>query len=655
MVLTGAGVSVSCGIPDFRSEDGIYSRLSEFELDDPQQMFDLDFFRERPEIFYSFAREIFPSNFMPSPSHYFIRLLEEQGKLLRNYTQNIDTLEQMAGIKNVLQCHGSFATASCVRCANQVVGEEIKDSIFKQEIAYCKVCKTPSPPPRSKTKAKTKAKAKKKTKSGYSTSDEDELDEEADANRALMKPDIVFFGEKLPTIFDQSLKEDRENVDLLIVIGSSLKVAPVSDIMQQLPNSVPQILINRTPNFQMAFDVQLLGNCDTIVAELCRLAGWELKHEKLPGGTSNVLNMDTNNNSDGSGVGGRAAWSHIPPNIYLFEGADLEELDFEAMVEKNRKRNEENQQRAMQGSKVLEVVKVDDEIESDDDSDSDSDEEMMRQPSQRRPLSRGDRAESTGLMDVEVDDQSSDSDSDEGQEIVKGNTAVTATALTAPLSAVGGASAPASVSAAALTSASTSAHTPSITVSTESIRVSPQSPRVQPVGFATGTTEPRSGSITEIHQDVLSAAKRHDASLPMSTPASNAALLSPTLSAVGPSKQAPQQVSSSMEQQKQQETENIDVDDTERDVVVDEDDDEEAAKIRAMFTEKMPKDLGEEPGEGEDIGCDVTYRHVLSHSRRPSEDLTSIQEDTQLEIEEDDNEDLDRIRTGAEAGAGEKR
>ncbi|KAF9944659.1 NAD-dependent histone deacetylase sir2, partial [Mortierella alpina] len=138
MVLTGAGVSVSCGIPDFRSEDGIYSRLSEFELDDPQQMFDLEFFRERPEIFYSFAREIFPSNFIPSPSHYFIRLLEEQGSLLRNYTQNIDTLEQKAGIYKVLQCHGSFATASCVRCGHQVQGDEIKDSIFKQEVAYCK-------------------------------------------------------------------------------------------------------------------------------------------------------------------------------------------------------------------------------------------------------------------------------------------------------------------------------------------------------------------------------------------------------------------------------------------------------------------------------------------------------------------------------------
>lgn len=108
-------------------------------------------------------------------------------------------------------------------------GDEIKDSIFKQEVAYCKVCRTPTPPP--------KAKPQKKAKARYSSSDEDDSDDDDDdndPNRALMKPDIVFFGEKLPPLFDQSLKEDREKVDLLIVIGSSLKVAPVSDIMREL-------------------------------------------------------------------------------------------------------------------------------------------------------------------------------------------------------------------------------------------------------------------------------------------------------------------------------------------------------------------------------------------------------------------------------------
>ena len=77
-----------------------------------ERLFDKDIFMYKPEVFYSFAKDIYPSNFKPSASHRFIRLLEERGQLLRNYTQNIDTLEQAAGIKSVLNCHGSFATVS---------------------------------------------------------------------------------------------------------------------------------------------------------------------------------------------------------------------------------------------------------------------------------------------------------------------------------------------------------------------------------------------------------------------------------------------------------------------------------------------------------------------------------------------------------------
>ncbi|KAF9987760.1 NAD-dependent histone deacetylase sir2 [Mortierella antarctica] len=307
MILTGAGVSVSCGIPDFRSPNGIYSRLSEFKLQEPQQMFDLDFFCDRPEVFYSFAREIFPSNFVPSPSHYFIKLVEEQGKLIRNYTQNIDTLEQKAGISKVLQCHGSFATASCIRCKYPVPGDDIKEAIFKQEVAYCKLC-TDNPVPPAEND------------SGINTHG---------TTRPLMKPDIVFFNERLPTLFEEYLEEDRNKVDLLIVIGSSLKVAPVGDVMHQLPRHVPQILINRTPIIHSEFDVQLLGNCDVIVAELCRMVGWELKHEMLPGGTSYLPDMASNTNDDGSGEGGRAPWTLVEPNTYLFEGAILQDIEYE--------------------------------------------------------------------------------------------------------------------------------------------------------------------------------------------------------------------------------------------------------------------------------------------------------------------------------------
>ncbi|KAG9298426.1 hypothetical protein G9A89_008690 [Geosiphon pyriformis] len=277
MVLTGAGVSVSCGIPDFRSENGIYSRLSEFDLDDPQDMFDVNYFKDCPEVFYSFAKEIFPSNFKPSPSHCFVKLLEDKNKLLRNYTQNIDTLEQAAGIKKVLECHGSFATASCLNCGYKVSGDVIKEDILAKRVPYCTHCQNPNE------------------------------HEDVESSGAIMKPDIVFFGEKLPPEFDERFPEDRELVDLLIVMGSSLKVAPVSEIMGQIPHRVPQIVINRTPIKHMHFDVQLLGDCDIIIPELCRLLEWEIVHEKLPSATSKEKKP--------------RAYQFVQPNIYLFEGA----------------------------------------------------------------------------------------------------------------------------------------------------------------------------------------------------------------------------------------------------------------------------------------------------------------------------------------------
>jgi NAD-dependent histone deacetylase SIR2 len=100
-----------------------------------------------------------------------------------------------------------------------------------------------------------------------------------------MKPDITFFGEPLPDEFSKRLTEhDRERVDLVIVIGTSLKVAPVSEVVPFLPPNVPQIYISRTPVSHVNFDIDLLGDCDIVVAELCRRAGWDLDHEMVPEG-----------------------------------------------------------------------------------------------------------------------------------------------------------------------------------------------------------------------------------------------------------------------------------------------------------------------------------------------------------------------------------
>ncbi|KAG7093502.1 hypothetical protein E1B28_007177 [Marasmius oreades] len=269
LILTGAGISVSCGIPDFRSRNGLYASLGEYDLDDPQQMFDINYFRENPSVFYSFASQIYPSNFVPSPCHQFIKLVESHDKLLRNYTQNIDTLEVSVGVQRVIQCHGSFATASCLLCRRRVPGKEIEVEILGRRVPLCKVCNAPGTPPK-----KTK-KSKKKAKGEWDSDEEDESDGPT-YPPGIMKPDIIFFGEKLSDEFDNSLEQDRNIVDLLIVIGTSLKVAPVADILSHLPHSVPQILINKTPIRHINPDIVLLGNADDIVINLCEQLGWEL-------------------------------------------------------------------------------------------------------------------------------------------------------------------------------------------------------------------------------------------------------------------------------------------------------------------------------------------------------------------------------------------
>ncbi|KAL4078961.1 DHS-like NAD/FAD-binding domain-containing protein [Scleroderma yunnanense] len=277
IILTGAGISVSCGIPDFRSRNGLYASLKEkgqYDLDDPQQMFDIHYFKEYPAgKRYTCWNEyqIYPSNFIPSPCHRFIKLMEDKGKLLRNYTQNIDTLETQAGITRILQCHGSFKTATCLLCRKQVPGVEIESDILERRIPYCKACLDAHRASEAK-KSKTAKKGKKRKKEWED--DSDGCDD--DLPVGVMKPDITFFGEKLNDAFDKALLEDRDKVDLLLVIGTSLKVSPVSEILSHLPHSVPQILINKTPIRHINPDIVLLGNADDIVQYLCERLHWDL-------------------------------------------------------------------------------------------------------------------------------------------------------------------------------------------------------------------------------------------------------------------------------------------------------------------------------------------------------------------------------------------
>lgn len=136
----------------------------------------------------------------------------------------------------------------------------------------------------------------------------DEVDEKSPG---VIKPDIVFFGEGLPEEYGVRLMEDRSEVDLLIVMGTSLKVRPVSEIATILPAHVPSILINRTPNTAIDFDIQLLGYSDAIVAELCSRLGWDLPAT-----------------ADASAPPNAREWASLckPPHWHTFNGAQAEEL-----------------------------------------------------------------------------------------------------------------------------------------------------------------------------------------------------------------------------------------------------------------------------------------------------------------------------------------
>ncbi|KAF2761669.1 DHS-like NAD/FAD-binding domain-containing protein [Pseudovirgaria hyperparasitica] len=314
IVITGAGISTSLGIPDFRSKTtGFYELLKEQGYYEPEEVFDLDDFDTNPSKFYNVAGGILPTLGYTSPTHAFVALLQKHHKLLTNYTQNIDNIESYANIEpsRLIQCHGSWATASCRKCGHKVKGEEIFGDVRLKRIARCQECQN-NLALASAAKRKRRPNGQTKPKKRYALDSDSESDGQYDIPEpGVMKPDITFFGEQLPDIFFQRISLDRPEidskngriiehsdehqrqkrsdlnnepygpVDLVIVIGTSMKVAPVSDIPNYIPHEIPHILISREPVKHIEFDINLLGDCDPIVAELCRRAGLDLQHSML--------------------------------------------------------------------------------------------------------------------------------------------------------------------------------------------------------------------------------------------------------------------------------------------------------------------------------------------------------------------------------------
>ncbi|KAF3686792.1 NAD-dependent protein deacetylase sirtuin-3, mitochondrial [Channa argus] len=246
LVMAGAGISTPSGIPDFRSPgSGLYDNLQQYDLPYAEAIFDINFFHQNPNPFFALAKELYPGNYQPNLTHYFVCLLHKKGQLLRMYTQNIDGLERLAGIppEMLVEAHGTFATATCTVCLRKYEGEELRPAVMSGKVPECPSC------------------------------------------MGVVKPDIVFFGEELPHHFLKYVT-DFPLADLLIIMGTSLEVEPFASLAGAVRNSVPRLLINRDLVGPFAWrrlpkDVVQLGDVVSGVEALVDALGWNQELEAL--------------------------------------------------------------------------------------------------------------------------------------------------------------------------------------------------------------------------------------------------------------------------------------------------------------------------------------------------------------------------------------
>jgi NAD-dependent deacetylase len=186
VALTGAGISVPSGIPDFRSPGtGLWENV------DPMEVAHIDVFRRDPERFWQFYGQRFQTlgSKRPNAAHRALVSLEQAGLLDAVITQNIDQLHARAGTRALVEVHGTIGHASCLRCGAVFDADEVR---VRHEAA-------PDGVPR------------------------------CDCERPL-KPDVVLFGEYLPV--DAMARAERlaAGAELLLCIGSSLEVYPVAQL-----------------------------------------------------------------------------------------------------------------------------------------------------------------------------------------------------------------------------------------------------------------------------------------------------------------------------------------------------------------------------------------------------------------------------------------
>ena len=186
VVLTGAGVSVPSGIPDFRTPGkGIWEKVN------PMEVAHIDAFRREPDRFWQFYGQRFASlvDVEPNPAHFAIAEIERRGLIRGVVTQNVDRLHRKAGSRNVIEVHGSIEWSVCPECGGRVSLDRVLEVLAEHPGApECTACIAP------------------------------------------LKPDVVLFGEMLPEDAISDAYALAAEADLIVCVGSSLEVFPVASL-----------------------------------------------------------------------------------------------------------------------------------------------------------------------------------------------------------------------------------------------------------------------------------------------------------------------------------------------------------------------------------------------------------------------------------------
>jgi len=230
VALTGAGVSVPSGIPDFRTpETGLWAKV------DPMEVAHISVFEGDPERFWSYYRPRFQAlgDKEPNRAHEALAELERRGLIEGVITQNIDRLHRAAGSENVIEVHGSIETSTCMDCGTSFGLDDVEGIFDKRGVAICTACGGP------------------------------------------VKPDVVLFGELLPEEAMARATELAEGADLMLCVGSSLAVHPVAGlpgVTLERGGSIAIVTKGATP-YDRDAELKLEGEVDEELAALVAALG----------------------------------------------------------------------------------------------------------------------------------------------------------------------------------------------------------------------------------------------------------------------------------------------------------------------------------------------------------------------------------------------